>query len=225
MTRPYRTTLSSMAGALILGTPAVLATASEFYGPFDVTLHDDIDPAEPTSQQIVWLGPSRLFVSYTANGEHLRVSRSSDGGYSWPSASDIEGAAYGDDAHAYVTYLFSVRKRIHLMTTRPRPYDGFEELPFFTVAAFPTPFRERTTFALPVPDPATAALRVYDVQGRVVRAWPRLQLSRGPNPILWDATTTAGFKASPGVYMWHAHITDSTGEAHDARGRVVLLGH
>jgi hypothetical protein len=132
------------------------------------------------------------------------------------------------DGHAYISYLFSpflIPERIHVMTTRERPYDGFEELPFFTGAASPSPFREATTFHLPVPDPATANIRVYDAQGRMVRTWPELRLVRGPNPITWDGRASNGLDAAPGVYLWRATVTDgTTGNVHGARGRVVRVG-
>jgi hypothetical protein len=135
------------------------------------------------------------------------------------------GITTDDRGHVVVTFLRSLGTfldAIYLLTTRERPVDGLEDLPFFAVSASPNPFRERTTFALPVPDPATARLQIYDAQGGLVRTWPAISLVRGENPVSWDGWMSTGKHAAPGVYYWRARITDGkSGAVHDVRGRVV----
>jgi hypothetical protein len=136
--------------------------------------------------------------------------------------------AADEEGHAYVSYgyaPFLTTESVHIMTTRRRPYDGLDHLPFFTVAASPTPFREATTFGLPVPDAARGDVHVFDAQGRVVRVWRDLQLVRGPNEIIWDGRASNGLDAAAGVYLWRATVTDERlGGVHEARGRVVRVG-
>jgi hypothetical protein len=70
-------------------------------------------------------------------------------------------------------------------------------------APSPNPFRASTVIVFDLPRPATVDLRVYDLQGRVVRT---LVENTGYDPgqyeIIWDGRDDRGRIAPPGVYFY-----------------------
>jgi hypothetical protein len=115
------------------------------------------------------------------------------------------------------------RERLILMTTRARPYDGLDGLPFYTAIAAPNPFRQATTITLFVPEPARGGVRIFDPHGRRVRSWPFLPLVRGANLVHWDGRREDGTAVASGVYFWEARFGDGTDAHPEAQGRIVRI--
>jgi photosystem II stability/assembly factor-like uncharacterized protein len=65
----------------------------------------------------------------------------------------------------------------------------------------PNPFVDRTEIALALPTPGHAALRVYDVTGRLVRTLADAPLARGRTTLEWNGRDAGGATVSPGVYL------------------------
>jgi hypothetical protein len=66
----------------------------------------------------------------------------------------------------------------------------------------PNPFNPSTTieFALPVAGPAT--LRIYDLQGRLVKTLVDQSLTPGRHSAVWDGSDIGGGTAASGVYLY-----------------------
>jgi lysophospholipase L1-like esterase len=77
----------------------------------------------------------------------------------------------------------------------PGPH-GFALLP-----NFPNPFNPSTTLAFALPYRARAALRVYDVRGRLVRELVNGDFPVGMHRLSWDAKDGSGLAVPGGVYV------------------------
>jgi hypothetical protein len=68
-------------------------------------------------------------------------------------------------------------------------------------SARPNPFSQLTRFAYSLSENAHALVRVYDLQGRVVRTMVDKDLPAGNHSVSWDGTDDAGARVHPGVYF------------------------
>ncbi|MCC6348922.1 MAG: T9SS type A sorting domain-containing protein [Candidatus Eisenbacteria bacterium] len=68
-------------------------------------------------------------------------------------------------------------------------------------ASGPNPFTARTTVTLALPRAEAALVRVYDVQGKVVRTLHDEWLEAGERRLEWDGRDTAGTDVAPGLYF------------------------
>lgn len=69
--------------------------------------------------------------------------------------------------------------------------------------ALPNPFRGATRIAFQLAAPGNVDLRVYDVQGRLVRELiPHQSYPAGPHQAAWDAMDASGHRVAPGVYFY-----------------------
>jgi hypothetical protein len=67
--------------------------------------------------------------------------------------------------------------------------------------AYPNPFRGSTTLELSVPGEASARIRVYSVDGRLVRTLLDARLPEGTHRIAWDGRDDRGRALAPGLYF------------------------
>lgn len=65
----------------------------------------------------------------------------------------------------------------------------------------PNPFNPATQIHFNLPSAGTVSLRIFDVNGRLVREWREEQRSAGEHVILWDGRDEAGQEAASGVYI------------------------
>jgi hypothetical protein len=65
----------------------------------------------------------------------------------------------------------------------------------------PNPFRLMTTFEFGLPDGGVAALRVFDVSGRVVRTLVNGRVPAGEQIATWDGKDAHGMPVASGVYL------------------------
>lgn len=73
-------------------------------------------------------------------------------------------------------------------------------------ATGPNPFSQRASVTLAVPRAAEGAVRIYDVQGKVVRTLREGALEPGELRLDWDGRDAAGFEAAPGLYFVAAQV-------------------
>ena len=67
----------------------------------------------------------------------------------------------------------------------------------------PNPFNPATTIRLVVPDGgARVTLRVYDVEGRLIRTLIDGHRPSGPDAVVWDGSDAAGNPAATGLYFY-----------------------
>ncbi len=70
---------------------------------------------------------------------------------------------------------------------------------------FPNPFARATSIAFSLPAPGDVDLRVYDVQGRLVRTLVQGARSAGRHEVTWDGADEGGRAAASGVYFYRLH--------------------
>ncbi len=73
----------------------------------------------------------------------------------------------------------------------------------FRLSVGPNPFRSHTgtVFALAVPQPTQASLRIYDVEGRLVRTLIQGPVERGVHRVTWRGTNDSNRGVASGVYF------------------------
>lgn len=70
------------------------------------------------------------------------------------------------------------------------------------IANRPNPFSEQTTMEYALPSAGEVDIRVLDVQGRLVRHFPRLIASSGRNTLRWDGSDDRGRRLPSGTYFY-----------------------
>lgn len=68
--------------------------------------------------------------------------------------------------------------------------------------AYPNPFNSSVTISFALPHDGEAAVTIYDIMGRRVRALGGGILCAGTNSIVWDATDDGGAALSSGIYFY-----------------------
>jgi hypothetical protein len=100
---------------------------------------------------------------------------------------------------------------LHMTADAPRGAPG---APGLAASAAPNPFRTGVRVRLGLAPGATARIRFFTPQGRLVR-----ELAAGADgSLLWDGRDSAGRSVPPGLYLWRAVAGGRT-----ATGRVVRL--
>jgi aminopeptidase N len=82
----------------------------------------------------------------------------------------------------------------------------------------PNPFNPHTTIEFGLGRAGTVALRIFDVQGRMVRSLVRGELPAGEHSVTWDGTNDAGVALPSGLYFYRL-----VGPAGVREQRMVLL--
>jgi hypothetical protein len=72
--------------------------------------------------------------------------------------------------------------------------------------AQPNPFRERTQIAFTLPTAQRASLKLYSVNGRLVRTLLDGDAAAGTHEIVWNGANDAGHKVVPGVYAYRLQV-------------------
>ncbi len=88
----------------------------------------------------------------------------------------------------------------------PSPVPGAGAV--LSLAAAPNPFNPTTTLTIGVPRDGPATLRVYDLQGRLVRTLIAGDLAAGVHHRAWDGRDDAGASVGTGVYVARAVTGD-----------------
>ncbi|MCA9753182.1 MAG: T9SS type A sorting domain-containing protein, partial [Gemmatimonadetes bacterium] len=77
-------------------------------------------------------------------------------------------------------------------------------------AAQPNPFRETTNLAFALPQRADVSLRVYNVQGQMVRELVHGVQDAGRHVAEWDGRDSAGNRVATGVYFYRLDANERT---------------
>jgi len=86
------------------------------------------------------------------------------------------------------------------------------------IVCAPNPFFERVELFLDAPQPGAASVRVYSVDGRLVRTVLEGRVDAGPVRLSWDGSTDNGRPAASGIYFVRA-----AGAVGQRTGRIALL--
>jgi hypothetical protein len=87
------------------------------------------------------------------------------------------------------------------------------------IDASPNPFASETTLRLMFPGATAGAIRIYDVQGRLIRTLPIEALGRGPVSANWNGRDSAGNPVASGIYL----VRMETSRGASAAKRVVVI--
>ena len=82
----------------------------------------------------------------------------------------------------------------------------------------PNPFNPSTLIRFRVPQDGPVSLRIYDVQGRLVRTLVHGHHEAGEDAALWNGADDAGHAAAGGVYFYRLE----SGERTEARKMVLI---
>jgi hypothetical protein len=74
--------------------------------------------------------------------------------------------------------------------------------------AQPNPFHGQTLIAFALPEAAHASLKVFGVDGRLVRTLVNEEATAGGHEIVWDGLDDSGREVAPGVYAYLLKVGD-----------------
>ena len=80
--------------------------------------------------------------------------------------------------------------------------DDQPQAPFVLRQNFPNPFNPTTTILFVAPERGRAMLRIYDVNGRLVRTLLDGTVEEGEVRVAWDGTGADGSPLASGVYFY-----------------------
>ena len=86
------------------------------------------------------------------------------------------------------------------------------------IACAPNPFRDRVELSLPVPEAGDVFVRLYSVDGRLVRTLHHGPARSGRLDLVWNGLDDSGRAVASGVYFARA-----SGSVRETTGKVVLL--
>lgn len=96
--------------------------------------------------------------------------------------------------------------------------DGPTGSPSLGLGNHPNPFNPETTIRFQLPEPATARLDIFDLQGARVRSLELGRLEAGAHQTVWDGLDSQGKPAASGTYLYRLELP---GRAET--GRMTLL--
>ena len=67
---------------------------------------------------------------------------------------------------------------------------------------YPNPFNPETTIQYQLPEPANVLVKIYNLQGQLVRRLINEDKEAGYHEIVWDARDNEGNSLSSGVYLY-----------------------
>ncbi len=76
----------------------------------------------------------------------------------------------------------------------------------------PNPFNPATAIRFELPSVGIATLKIYDLNGRLVRTLLAGPKSAGEHTLVWDGRDDAGFAVAAGVYLYRLEFTAANGE-------------
>lgn len=83
---------------------------------------------------------------------------------------------------------------------------------------YPNPFAQETALQYHLAEPAEVSIRIYDVQGKLVKEIPHGYRAAGPHEAAWDGRDAQGNPVSSGTYFYELHAGE-----HVMSKKMVLL--
>ncbi|MBK9014384.1 MAG: T9SS type A sorting domain-containing protein [Saprospiraceae bacterium] len=93
----------------------------------------------------------------------------------------------------YVTDLFGFVYKFDFVSGTSRP-----TVLATNVQAFPNPFTDRVSIGFELKNAASVKANIYDLNGRLVKAFDEEKLPAGQQSLTWEASS-----AQPGMYIYH----------------------
>jgi streptogramin lyase len=105
--------------------------------------------------------------------------------------------------NGYELWMSCLSRGIAVLNVNTSPV-GITQLPKTLPALFltnyPNPFTSRTSLSFTLVDEGPISLIIYDINGKIVRDFPRTSYNSGTSFIEWDRHDNQGNKVLPGIY-------------------------
>lgn len=91
---------------------------------------------------------------------------------------------------------------------------------------YPNPFNPSTVISFQLPVDSDVSLKIYDLQGRVVKSLVAGNLAAGKHEVTWDGRNESGARVASGVYVYRLKAGDpsaGSGQGFVARKKLVLM--
>lgn len=89
---------------------------------------------------------------------------------------------------------FAFSKVVQVQVNAPRQYQLFRN--------YPNPFNPETTISFSLPQASFVSLKIYNVNGSVLKTLTNAYQTAGVHKVKWDGTTENGQKLSSGIYFY-----------------------
>jgi hypothetical protein len=149
--------------------------------------------------------------------------------YKFDRAAVVAVLPEGDDVLATVTgeiedtAWFIATKVIRIVRARAASAETDGEAPraFALYQNVPNPFNPATEIRFDIPTAGRAGIRIYGVDGRLVRAFALGTLSAGRHRVRWDGRDGAGREVGSGVYFYRLEVSGAM--KYDAIRRMLVV--
>jgi hypothetical protein len=131
-------------------------------------------------------------------------------------------AGYADSSYSYYA-LDGITGDYRYFRLTAGEESGIRDLPIgrggaLALKAYPNPANNTARIAYTVAQSGRLSIRIYDVQGRLVRTLVEGAVAAGPGEVIWDGKTDDGRMVSAGIYMFRAETAGTS-----VSGSIVML--
>ena len=84
---------------------------------------------------------------------------------------------------------------------------------------YPNPFNPTTTIGFQISNPGNVVIKIFDINGRLVKAYNQTGLSSGSHSVIWNGTNQAGQYVAGGLYLYSL----SSGNSSSAIRKMTLV--
>ena len=87
---------------------------------------------------------------------------------------------------------------------------GISPLTFELKQNYPNPFNPTTTIGFQLSNPGNVVIKIFDINGRLVRAFNQTGLNSGSHSVIWNGTNQAGQYVAGGLYLYSLSSGDNS---------------
>ena len=87
---------------------------------------------------------------------------------------------------------------------------GISPLTFELNQNYPNPFNPTTTIGFQLSNPGNVVIKIFDINGRLVRAFNQTSLNSGSHSVIWNGTNQAGQYVAGGLYLYSLSSGDNS---------------
>ena len=87
---------------------------------------------------------------------------------------------------------------------------GISPLTFELNQNYPNPFNPTTTIGFQLSNPGNVVIKIFDINGRLVRAFNQTGLNSGSHSVIWNGTNQAGQYVAGGLYLYSLSSGDNS---------------
>jgi hypothetical protein len=113
-------------------------------------------------------------------------------------------------ADTTILYVYSTQSSVSNPSVLPTAFALFQN--------YPNPFNPETNILFNLPEEAEVELRIYNIQGRLVRSLVHETRAAGQHAVRWDGRDDSGREVASGVYFYELRA-----DRQISRKRMVLL--